>query len=255
MIIYQAKNKINGKLYVGMTIQGLEVRKEAHEYNVSKNKLECPIFYNAIKKYGKDGFEWSAIDEAPTQAELCIKEIYWISELNTIYPNGYNMAAGGNSPPNLTLNPRKVEICKKISNSLKGRTYEDIHGKEKADQLKKERSKALEGKKKSSSARENMSKAHTGLKDSEETKKRKSIAATGKEVTQEFRNKMSELGKINGFSAKARENALKTIKSEQYSKECSARMKMRKLNKELNNIPLNAKTVILGDDKAIVRAE
>ena len=87
-IIYKATNKINGKVYIGQTIRGLHERKRKHCY--SKHKT---YFHNAIKKYGKDNFEWEILEKC-SQSSLNQKEIYYIKKYNSV-EKGYNLMAGG----------------------------------------------------------------------------------------------------------------------------------------------------------------
>lgn len=93
-VIYKATNKINGKLYVGKTYN-FEKRKREHFYDIDNN---LP-FHRALKKYGKENFEWEIIDTAKTEKEIIEKEIYWIKKLNTCIhspnSNGYNITLGG----------------------------------------------------------------------------------------------------------------------------------------------------------------
>jgi group I intron endonuclease len=88
------KNKINGKVYIGQTIRGLDKRISGHLKESKNDKNDRP-FLNAIKKYGIDNFEWEVIDEASSIDELDKKEIYWINEHNSLTPNGYNVLGGG----------------------------------------------------------------------------------------------------------------------------------------------------------------
>jgi hypothetical protein len=55
-IIYIAKNKVNGKCYVGQTTKGLNRRRRDHIWD-AKNGAKF-IFHYAIKKYGEDAFEF-----------------------------------------------------------------------------------------------------------------------------------------------------------------------------------------------------
>lgn len=94
MIIYRVKNKINNKIYIGQTIRNLDKRIKGHLKESKLDKSNRP-FLNAIKKYGIENFEWEIIDKASTLEELDEKEIYWIKQLSSITPNGYNILGGG----------------------------------------------------------------------------------------------------------------------------------------------------------------
>ena len=91
MIIYLITNLVNGKQYVGQTIRTIEDRWGNH---LCKNS-GCTAMRRAIEKYGKESFEIHEIDSAKTQSELDSKERFWIRELNTLSPNGYNLTSGG----------------------------------------------------------------------------------------------------------------------------------------------------------------
>ena len=99
MIIYSAKNCVNGKRYIGQTIRSLDQRKRQHLW-ASTHKPEISThFYKAIQKYGKENFLWEVLDTAETQEELNIKESYWIEKYNTTNPTyGYNLKGGGHNP-------------------------------------------------------------------------------------------------------------------------------------------------------------
>lgn len=90
--IYMHTNKINGKVYIGQTCQKPEDR-----WQNGKGYQHNPLFYNAIQKYGWDGFEHEIIErEIQTQEEANQKEIYYISYYNS-YEEGYNLTKGGNN--------------------------------------------------------------------------------------------------------------------------------------------------------------
>ena len=68
--VYQHKNKINGKIYIGITMQKPEIRwgKNGNNYKSS------PHFYSAIQKYGWDNFEHNILFTGLTKEEACLKE-------------------------------------------------------------------------------------------------------------------------------------------------------------------------------------
>lgn len=92
-IIYCATNLINGKKYIGQTIQTLDQRRQQHLHKAQQKNYH---FYNAIIKYGIDGFSWGALDEGKNQQELDSKEKYWISLFEVCdRAKGYNIREGG----------------------------------------------------------------------------------------------------------------------------------------------------------------
>lgn len=93
-IIYKARNRVNGKLYVGQTIGPLAHRIACHAYGARK-RSKTNAFANAIRKYGLQSFSFEIIDEATTQKILDEKEKYWIKRLRSLSPNGYNLTTGG----------------------------------------------------------------------------------------------------------------------------------------------------------------
>jgi group I intron endonuclease len=93
MIVYKATNKVNGKIYIGITSQTLQSRKWKHFLD-ARLKVYNSKFHRAIRKYGEDGFLWEVIDHANTMEELNERESYWISFFNS-YENGYNLTLGG----------------------------------------------------------------------------------------------------------------------------------------------------------------
>lgn len=92
--IYQIKNKINGKLYIGQTAQeDVKMRWKSH-INAIKSNKGCPLLRIAINKYGLENFEFKVIiicfDE-----DLYSYEKEYIKRYNTFGKDGYNASAGG----------------------------------------------------------------------------------------------------------------------------------------------------------------
>jgi hypothetical protein len=92
MLVYIAKNKVNNKVYIGITKRKLEKRIYEHLYFSKLEKYKNIRFYNSINKYGGDKLEWDILYECDTIEELLEKEKYYINLYNSINPEfGYNM--------------------------------------------------------------------------------------------------------------------------------------------------------------------
>ena len=98
--IYKIENLINGKKYIGQSINIYERwndHKRTNERTSSKQKQTYPL-YLAFKKYGIENFSFEIIEECSVD-ELDEKEKYWIKYYHSyIYDsqsNGYNLTLGG----------------------------------------------------------------------------------------------------------------------------------------------------------------
>jgi len=88
--IYKATNKFNGKFYIGQTTyEKLSKRIACHIHYAIKSNSNLP-FSNALRKYGREGFDWEIIEECKRE-EKGQKEIYWIDKLKP----QYNATLGG----------------------------------------------------------------------------------------------------------------------------------------------------------------
>ena len=81
----------SGKSYIGQTCD-LISRKQQH-----KKSKYCRAFHNAITKYGFENFIEEILEENLTLEEANIFEELYITEHNTLSPNGYNLQSGGNN--------------------------------------------------------------------------------------------------------------------------------------------------------------
>lgn len=90
--VYIHTNKINNKVYIGMTSQKPHHRwgKDGRRYD------ECPMFWRAIQKYGWDNFSHKVIMKGLTREQASAMEIAMIEEMNALDPRfGYNLSSGG----------------------------------------------------------------------------------------------------------------------------------------------------------------
>lgn len=123
--VYVHTNKINGKKYVGQTINGYKPEKRWVNGNGYK---KCAYFYKAIQKYGWDNFEHEIIASNLTQDEANHFEELLIEKLCTMNSkNGYNLKSGGEN------NKLSEETKKKIGEANRGRPLSEEHRKKLAD--------------------------------------------------------------------------------------------------------------------------
>lgn len=97
-IIYSFTNLINGKKYIGQTINPNQ-RYAAHKSaisNINSSEFDSPL-HRAFRKYGFENFEYEVLTETESIDELNALEAYYIAYYNTQVPNGYNIKAGGNN--------------------------------------------------------------------------------------------------------------------------------------------------------------
>lgn len=138
MIIYKAVNKINNKIYVGKTIRSLKDRKKDHHKKSEWKRNSNSVLYKAIRKYGKENFEWSIVEECDSIEELSEREKYYIKKLKSlISQNGYNMTTGGEGGDIISLHPNKEEISNKKRKSMKGKNAGDKNAAKRPDIRKK----------------------------------------------------------------------------------------------------------------------
>ena len=113
MYIYKTTNKLNGKIYIGLS---KFAPQENPEYLGS-----CYILKKAIECYGADNFVKVILEECSTQEQLLERERYWIATLKSNDRNvGYNICEGGQWGDNWTNHPRQEELRKHFSEISKG---------------------------------------------------------------------------------------------------------------------------------------
>ena len=141
-VIYKITCLVNGKGYVGKTKQKLEKRMTQHRYESKKGSIGLGA---AIEKYKWENFTVEILEECPVEL-LSDREIFFIRELDTKAPNGYNLTDGGEGLVNPSAETRAKmsvnhpdisgeknpnygkktppEVCAKISAGNKGKHSE-----------------------------------------------------------------------------------------------------------------------------------
>lgn len=98
--IYKIENLINGKKYIG---QSIDIQRRFDEHK--RDKDNCRI-HQALRKYGINNFSFEIVEECPIIL-LDEREKYWIKYYDS-FNNGYNATTGGNQD----ILPA-IQACKK----------------------------------------------------------------------------------------------------------------------------------------------
>lgn len=141
MTVYQIINLINGKSYVGQTVQPLSDRWYQHQ----KDTSHCRALNSAIKKYGKENFRILSLASCDSIEELNKQEQIFIRSLNSMAPNGYNLTTGGDSYERSEETKEKISKAKiGNKNPMFGKKLENSpqFGKKRTQETKLKQSKA-----------------------------------------------------------------------------------------------------------------
>jgi group I intron endonuclease len=153
--IYQIKNKVNGKIYIGSSVN-IDKRWKYHRYYLNKNEHHNVLLQRSWNLYGESNFEFEIIEQFDDPALLLEREQHYLDTLQTTKPeNGYNLC------PN--------------ANSMRGYKYSE------------------EQKQKMSELRKGQGNQHYGKKHSEETKKKIGQINSTKVRTEETKRKLAEI--------------------------------------------------------------
>ena len=96
MHIYTIKNLVNGKMYVGQTIQSnAKMRWYAHCDMARKGKKSH--LYDSMRKHGVENFLWEIVDQANTISQLNELETAWANKLRNQGITLYNNRETGNN--------------------------------------------------------------------------------------------------------------------------------------------------------------
>ena len=183
--VYMHTNKVNNKVYVGITSGNPQKRwKNGCGYP----KKQQPVFYRAIKKYGWDGFEHIIFAQGISEQEAKRMEIALIALYKTNCTKykqpsyGYNMTDGGDGSVGRMMSD---ETKRKLSNKLKGKFIGEnnpFYGKKHTEETRKKMSEKDSGR----------TPINKGIPMSDEQKKKISLALQGNVISEYTRQRVSE---------------------------------------------------------------
>lgn len=97
-IIYCISSTQTTKQYVGLTTLPANIRFKQHFNSYAKSLRKITSLSplgQGFKDYGTDTFSIRILEQDVPIDSLAGREIFWIQELNTLHPNGFNRLSGG----------------------------------------------------------------------------------------------------------------------------------------------------------------
>ena len=113
--VYKITNKINGKCYIGSSIN-IKRRWESHKErdNNPKGKEYNKLLYKEMREYGINNFSFSIICKEENEKLLREKEKHIIQETNA-EKIGYNSSIKNQNHPNHKLTINDIEMIRTLS--------------------------------------------------------------------------------------------------------------------------------------------
>jgi group I intron endonuclease len=159
MIVYCVTNTVNGKYYIGKTVDTVDARWSDHKYLARSTGRQ--YIHKAIRKHGEDSFVLGLLADCSSERQALDLEKLWILVTKAYDPAfGYNLTMGGEG---VTPND---ETRKRLSAAQKRRVS--------WPKLSEETIAKIVAK-------------NTGQKRSNATRARMSLAQKGKTITEEHR--------------------------------------------------------------------
>lgn len=189
--IYKITNIVNGKVYIGQSIN-IKARWKDHINTLNRKVSHSILLQRAWDKYKEDSFTFEIL-ELCSEDELDEVEMKYI-ELYDACNNGYNIESGGNSNKYLSDSTRQKikeahlglrhsdETKKKMSKSRTGKNN-GMYGRNHSEESKRKMSESKKGK--------------LGHPSSEKQKDAARRANIGKTISEETRKKISNANKGN----------------------------------------------------------
>ena len=112
MVVYKITNIVNGKVYIGQTIQNnAKARWYSHQADARAGKKSH--LYDSIRKYGIDNFTWEVIEQGSSVDHLNELEAKWLKYYRQI-TEVYNNRAAGNNKLHSTESIERMRIAQKL---------------------------------------------------------------------------------------------------------------------------------------------
>lgn len=187
--IYKITNIVNGKVYIGQSIN-MKARWKDHINSLNRQTSHSILLQRAWDKYKEENFTFEIL-------ELCAEDM--LDEIERKYieqydacNNGYNIESGGNSNKHLS-----IETKQKISNAHIGKKHSD-DTRQKMSKSRTGNNNGMYNRKHTDESKRKMSDAKIGkpgFPRSDKQREAARLANTGKIVSETTRIKISEANK------------------------------------------------------------
>jgi group I intron endonuclease len=195
--IYQIRNTVNGKVYVGSS-SNLSARWRSHRCTLNKKTHVNIRLQRAWMKYGEDLFEFVVVEYVENVNNLILREQHWIdSLLSWSQDTGYNICRVAGSTRGVIRTP---ETRAKLSAKAMFRSP--------SPETRAKLSAATKGRKKCPESVAKSSASRTGRKSSLAQIERMRVAQTGKRISDATKAKLSEVVKQQWASGKRTPNSI-----------------------------------------------
>ena len=163
--IYKITNKVNGKFYIGSSID-IKKRWWKHKWLLESKRHKNQYLQSAWDKYGEENFVFSVLLE--TKEELLLEKEQELLDKTKCYNKevGYNIAK--DAVASMRGKKHSAHTKSKISSTLTGRTF--------SKETRQRMSEACKGRKHTEETRRKISEAQIGVPHSKETKRKMSKA-------------------------------------------------------------------------------
>lgn len=189
--VYKITNIINGKVYIGQSIN-IKARWKDHVNALNRQDSHSILLQRAWDKYKEENFTFEILELCPEDMLDKIEMKY--IELYDARNNGYNIESGGNSNKHLSDDTKQ-----KIREACLGRQHSD-DTKQKMSKSRTGKNNGMYGKNHSEESKRKMSESKKGKPGHPSSEKQKEAARrsnTGKTVSKETRIKISKANKGN----------------------------------------------------------
>lgn len=189
--IYKITNNVNGKVYIGQSIN-IKARWKDHINALNRNDSHSVLLQRAWNKYGQDNFSFEIL-------ELCSEDV--LDEVETRYieaydsiNKGYNIESGGNENKRLS-----EETKEKIRNAHLGKSMSE-ESRRKMSESRTGKNNGMYGKRHSEESKKKMSeskKGKSGRPCTDYQKECARLANLGKKLSEDTKRKISEANQGN----------------------------------------------------------